>query len=305
MVKVCLYRLYCFSDCFGALMSWPTSSLTVDTAGRLWPLHASTHASMSPCSFSVRTETSYRLCPCLPLQALDPVRVSGVGGGLLFCGAEHQQCSIRGGFGVCGRKWSLLPDERSLRSMAARRTSPDLLLVFAFPASVAGSCSVASSCGGVWKEVSESGVCGRERSLLPGGRSVRWKAHFLLTTRGGLMLSWTRAANDLGLSFSWHQGNKGNGTFRSFPSSTTLGNNMVWTGLKQSLVAPPPCVVVTRPRTTRTTTITTVSSPRLRTMTEGGWPVMAFLLQCPRQAKRLMKKRVGSHQPEVVQYWRH
>lgn len=181
-------------------------------------LHASTPPFMSPCSFSARTEISRRLCPRLPLQALDPVRVSGVGGVLLFCGFEHQQCSIGGWFEVCGREGSLLPDEQSLRSMAARRTSSNLLLVFAFPASVSVFCSVASSCGGISWEVSKFGACGRERSLcLVGSRqSVRSMVHFSLTTRCGLMLSMAvdSSSSRLRFSFLWLQCYKGNGRFQ-------------------------------------------------------------------------------------------
>ena len=74
---------------------------------------------MSPCSFSARTEISRRLCPRLPLLALDLLRMSAVGRvHLVFCGFELRWFSIGGEFGVGGRDGSLerlLPGEQSVR----------------------------------------------------------------------------------------------------------------------------------------------------------------------------------------------
>lgn len=105
-----------------------------------------------------------------------------------------------------------------------------------------------------------------------------------------VMLSWPRVAHDLGLSFARHQGNEGNRSFTSLAIIPALGNTMVWMGFTQSPVAPSRYAVKTRPRT-NTTIITTVSSLHSRaTTTQRDWRMMGLLLQCPRQAKRLMKK---------------
>ena len=111
---------------YDALMFSSTDRLNVETGRRRCSLHHCTrrlpcshcyapgrhlcslhrYANQVLCSYryapSCESESSDRLCSPLPPQALDPARVPGISGLLLFCCFELRQFSIGGECGVSG-----------------------------------------------------------------------------------------------------------------------------------------------------------------------------------------------------------